>query len=118
MSECVLENIDPTDNDDQGLYSKATLENIRHALNRVFQDNGRPIDIITDHDFIESNKAYKDVCKELKAKGKAVVKSYPEIVHAGKNINFCYRNMKICESELNDLHASSIYLDYKTKTLT
>ena len=72
------------ENDDELLYSKATLENIRHALNRNLQESGRHIDIITDHDFIECNKAYKDACKELKAKGKAVVKSYPEIVHAGK----------------------------------
>ena len=113
--ECFTENIDPNDNDNEGLYSKTTLENIRHALNRVFQDNRRPIDIITEHDFIESNKAYKDACKELKAKGKAVVKSYPEIVHAGKNINFCYRNIKFFEIELNDLHTSNIYHDYKTE---
>ena len=73
------------DNDDANLHSKATLENIRHALNRVLQDAGRNIDIINDHEFIESNKSYKDACKELKAKGKAVVKSYPEIIHSGKN---------------------------------
>ena len=70
-------------NDDNRLYSKATLEKIRHALNRVFQENGRLIDIINDQEFVESNRRYKDACKELKAKGKAVVKSYPEIIHTG-----------------------------------
>ena len=70
-------------NDDELLYSKATIENIRHALNRNLQEAGRAIDIITDHQFIECNNCYKDACKELKAKGKAVVKSYPEIIHSG-----------------------------------
>ena len=76
-------NLTNSDNDDDGLYSKATLENIRHALNHNLQESSRAIDIITDHEFIESNKCYKDACKELKAKGKAVVKSYPEIIHSG-----------------------------------
>ena len=76
--------IEKEDTDDDLLYSKATLENIRHALNRNLQEAGRNIDIITDHEFIESNKSYKDACKELKAKGKAVVNSYPEINHAGE----------------------------------
>ena len=82
-----------TENDDNYLYSKATLENIRHALNCVIQEAGRPLDILSDQESIESNRCYRDACKELKAKGKAVVKSYPEIIHSGQFYVFkskCY----------------------------
>ena len=44
------------------------------------QESGRPIDIINDHEFIESNQCYKDAYKELKAKGKAAVKNSPELL--------------------------------------
>ena len=65
------------------MYSKATLQNIRHAINRNLQDNGKNYDITTDPEFTESEKAYKSACKELKKFGKAVTKSYPEINHKG-----------------------------------
>ena len=86
-ADSATETVDKTNekqnDDDDYLYLKATLENIRHALNRNLQNAGCTIDIITDHEFIESNKSYKEACKELKAKGKAVVKSNQEIVHSG-----------------------------------
>ena len=66
------------------LYSKATLQNIRHAINRNIHDAGKYYDITTDEAFGESENAYKAACKELKEKGRAVVNSYPEIVHAGQ----------------------------------
>ena len=73
------------DDDEPEHYSKATLQNIRHAINRILQENGHEIDITSDLDFKELNKAYIAACKELKQIGKAVVKSYEEILHTGNN---------------------------------
>ena len=38
--------------------------------------------------FLNSQKAYKEACLQLKAARKAVVKSYPKIKHAGMFPNF------------------------------
>ena len=65
-------------------YSKATLQNIRHALNRNLQNAGRKFDITCDPEVTESNKSYVAACKELKKLGLVVVHSYPEILHSGK----------------------------------
>ena len=62
-----LENRETDNNNDDGLYSKATLENIHHAINRNLQDAGRHIDITSDHTFTESNNAYKHT--QRKGKG-------------------------------------------------
>ena len=48
-------------------YTMATLENIKHSLNRI----------------LKSQNAYKEACRELKKIGKAVVKHYPEIAQKG-----------------------------------
>ena len=84
-----------TDND-KDMYSKATLENIKHALNRNLQNADHQIDLMNDNAFIKAQKAYHDACRELKAKGKAVVKSYPEIVHSGNLTSIHKQNTKIC----------------------
>ena len=63
------------------LFSKKSQQNFRHALNKNLCDAGRKVDIKKDPRFVDSQKAYKDACKELKAEERAVVKSYTEISH-------------------------------------
>ena len=70
-------------------YLKNTLQNIWHALNRNVCDPGHRVEIPKDSKYVDSQKAYKDAYKELKAQGRAVVRSYPEINHKGK-INVKY----------------------------
>ena len=65
------------------MYSKSSLENICHTLNKNLHEAGYYIDITRDPRFINSQKAYKEACLELKSVGKAVVKNYPEIKHKG-----------------------------------
>ena len=63
--------------------SVASLQNIRHTLNRLLNKSGRSVDIIKDTAFKKSIQSYKDATKELKKLGKAIVKHYPEIHPTG-----------------------------------
>ena len=64
-------------------YSIASMRNLRNGLSRELQNHGRMINLTTDPKFVQLQKAFKDACKELKQKGKGLVKSYPEILHSG-----------------------------------
>ena len=46
------------------------------------------IDLTRDSKFKKGQVNFKNACKELKGKGKGVVKSYPEIKHKGPYILF------------------------------
>ena len=65
-------------------YTIASLHNLRNGLSRCLSEHGKNIDLTTDPKFRESQRAFKDACKELKQIGKENVTSYPEITHAGK----------------------------------
>ena len=52
-------------------YSKATLQNIRHAINRNLHEAGYFYDITTDPAFGESKQSYKAACSDLKKKGQS-----------------------------------------------
>ena len=68
-------------------YTVTSLRNMRNALTRELNNHGRFVDLTTDPHFKQSQTAFKDACKELKEMGRAVVRHYPEITHAG-NHNF------------------------------
>ncbi len=63
--------------------SLATLQNVKHALNRALKRAEKKLDITKDTAFIKSQEAYKDAARELKSKGKAVVNHYLEIKPTG-----------------------------------
>ena len=46
------------------------------------------IDLTRDSKYKKGQVNFKNACKELKGKGKGVVKSYPEIKHKGPYILF------------------------------
>ena len=80
---------DEEDNDPQmknRMYSANTLKNFRYGLNRILKSKGHLYDIIHKKttSFIGSQKAFADALKELKAEGKAEIKSYPEIDEEGQ----------------------------------
>ena len=102
------------------MYSKNTLQNIRHALNRNLHDAGINVDITKDPTFVDSQKVYKDDCKELKAYRKAVVKSYPEIKHTGllpyffprkftTNVFIFFKNRNNCSND-NKIYREILHL--------
>ncbi len=69
----------------KGEYLSLTnLQNFKHSLNDALKCAGRKIDITKDPQFINSQEAYKDAARELKQKGKAVIRHYPEIIPSGK----------------------------------
>lgn len=80
--------------DDSGthpeLYFIASLWNLRNGLSHEMSKHGRHINFTTDPRHRNSQLTFKDACKELKAKGKSLVKSYPEIEHAD-TVTFLHR---------------------------
>ena len=66
-------------------YSAGSMKSFQYALNRMLRKHGHLYDI-TDKksvSFTQSNAAFETVMKELKAKGRAEVKSAPEITEEG-----------------------------------
>ena len=68
------------------MYSANTMKSFRYALNRILKFKGHEYDIMNKHSlsFKKSQQAFFDSQKELKALGKAEVKSAPEITEDGK----------------------------------
>ena len=73
-------------------YSANTLKNFRYALNRIIKDKGNLPDLIDKSSIVfkKSQKAFVDAVKELKAQGKAEIKSKHEITEEGKNTFFLF----------------------------
>ncbi len=64
-------------------YTIANLQNIKNALNRQMQCKGRNLDISKDTCYVNSQRAFRDACRELKSEGLGHVKNYPEIEGKG-----------------------------------
>ena len=60
------------------------MRNLRNGLSRQLHEKGRMIDLTRDPKFVKSQDAFKGACRELKNHGKGIVRSYPEISHAGR----------------------------------
>ena len=68
------------------MYRANTMKNFRYALNCILKFKGHEYDIMNKHSlsFKQSQQAFLDSQKELKALGKAEVHSAPEITEQGK----------------------------------
>ena len=66
-------------------YLISILQNIKNALNHNLQRRGRNLDISTDGRYVNSQRAFKDACCELKSEGFGHVRSFPEIEEKGTN---------------------------------
>ncbi len=64
-------------------YTIASLQNIKNALIRQLQRKGRYLDISKDICYVNSQRAFRDACHELRTEGLGHVKSYPEIEEKG-----------------------------------
>ena len=62
-------------------YTIAALLNLKNGLSRCLSFHGKSIDLTTDENFRESQRAFKDACKKLKQLGKGIVHIYLEISH-------------------------------------
>ena len=95
------------------MYSANTMRSFRYALSRILQSKGHEYDIMHKNSlsFKKSQQAFLDSQKELKALGKAQIKSAPEITEEGKHCflhslhlktpivhNFCDAKIKNCRS--------------------
>ena len=66
-------------------YKVQSLKTLRYALNRVIQERGSKHNILTGDDFIKSQIAFKDACKELKSLGYGFVTPTDEITPEGEH---------------------------------
>ena len=81
------ENSQECDNDKkEHLYKANSLRNVQYSLNRILKNKGHLYDIADKRttSFQQSQQAFNDAIKELKAEGKGDVESYPEIEEEGK----------------------------------
>lgn len=64
-------------------YKTATLANFRYGINRCLKKRGRRIDIVHSPEFIKSQEAFADACRELKKLGFGVRVPYKAITPTG-----------------------------------
>ena len=85
----ITEDSEEEENDDPNMkrrmYSANTSKNFHYGLNRILKSKGHLYGIIDKRtaSFTKSQQAFADALKELKAKGKAEIHSYPEIEEEG-----------------------------------
>ena len=72
------------------MYSTNTMKNFRYIINRILKTKGHLYDIMSKAtlSFKWSQQAFIDSQKELKALGKAEIKSAPEITEDGNLLAF------------------------------
>ena len=64
-------------------YMVQTLRTIRYSLQRVLNEKNSGYDIITDKEFLKSQTAFNDACKQLKEEGYGYIKQTDEITPEG-----------------------------------
>ena len=69
-------------------YTVSSLHHICYAIKRLLQNSAREFDITTDPKFANSQRYFKEACKELKRKGFGHVKHTDAIKLPGKNLHF------------------------------
>ena len=62
----------------------ASLENLRHSLNRVLHNKGQDFSIVHGDSFTKSRNAFQKACTELKSIGKGIRIPYKEIRPKGE----------------------------------
>ena len=66
-------------------YTILSLHHIYYAIKRLLQNSGREFDITSDPQFANSQKLFKEACKELKRKGYGHVKHTNAIKPSGRS---------------------------------
>ena len=69
-------------------YTVSSLHHIRYAIKRILQNSGKEYDITTDPRFSNSQRLFKEACKELKRKGFGHVKHTDAIKASGKFLHW------------------------------
>lgn len=65
-------------------YKTATLANFCYGINRCLKKKGRQVDIVHSTDFIKSQEAFADACRELKQLGFGTRTPYKAISPQGE----------------------------------
>ena len=89
-------------------YSVSTLHHIRYGIKRLLQGSGREFDITTDPQFANSQRLFKEACKELKRKGYGHVKHTEAIKPSGKHLHL---HIKITLT-LKDIFPNNYCIEY------
>ena len=69
-------------------YTVSSLHHIRYGIKRLLQQSGCEFDITSDPRFSNSQRLFKEACKELKRKGFGHVKHTDAIKPSGKHLHF------------------------------
>ena len=77
-------------------YTVSSLHHIRYAIKRILQNAGREFDITTDPKFANSQRLFKEACKELKRKGFGHVKHTDAIKPSGMCFTFNDKYSVLC----------------------
>ena len=64
-------------------YKVQSLKSLCYGLNRLIKEKGKMYDIITDPQFIKSQIAFSDACKELKEEGLGFIDPTKDILPTG-----------------------------------